>query len=249
MPEPLGGGPGRPVLPPAPVVERGRRGMVAVVALLAVVGLVAVLLAVNLRSDGDGDPAAAPGTTAAGDGTTRPSATTSQATSTTGASETTAAPTTAAGNELPEGWTAFTNRRGNNRVGVPPGFRARTRESFNATVVEEEDDPKRVFTVRSTNPANPLPQASQAYRAAAPGLFPDGYREVSYEEGQTYAGRPGAVVFEYEAVRDGRRVHVSHINLKGRTWGYNVEFIVPAGEWDASQDLARQFEQTFQPLG
>jgi hypothetical protein len=29
------------------------------------------------------------------------------------------------------------------------------------------------------------------------------------------------VVFEYEVVRDGRRVHVSHINVKGRTWGYS----------------------------
>ena len=45
------------------------------------------------------------------------------------------------------------------------------------------------------------------------------------------------------------RVHVSHINFKGQTWGYNVEFIVPADQWDASQDLARQFEQAFQPLG
>ena len=243
--------PGRPVLPPAPVVERGGRGrMVAVVALLAVVGLVAVLLAVNLRSGGDGDPSAGPATTAAGAGATRESETTGGATSTTGGSETTAAPTTTAGGTgLPEGWTAFTNRRGSNRIGVPPGFRARTRESNNATVVEEEDDPERVFTVRSTNPSNPLPQASRDYRRSAPGLFPEGYREVSYEEGQTYAGRQGAVVFEYEAVRDGRRVHVSHINFKGQTWGYNVEFIVPADQWDASQDLARQFEQAFQPLG
>jgi hypothetical protein len=57
------------------------------------------------------------------------------------------------------------------------------------------------------------------------------------------------VVFEYEAVRDGRQVHVRHVNVKGRTWGYNVEFIVPAGQWGASQTLARQFEQAFQPLG
>jgi hypothetical protein len=224
--------------------------MVAVVALLAVVGLVAVLLAVNLRSGGDGDPAAGPATTAASAGAGGESETTRGATSTTGGSETTAAPTTTAGGtELPEGWTAFTNRRGSYRIGVPPGFRARTRESNNATVVEEEDDPERVFTVRSTNPSNPLPQASRDYRRSAPGLFPEGYREVSYEEGQTYAGRPGAVVFEYEAVRDGRRVRVSHINVKGQTWGYNVEFIVPADQWDASQDLARQFEQAFQPLG
>ena len=243
-------GPGRPVLPPAPAVERGGRGrMVAVVALL-VVGLVAVLLAVNLRSGGDGDPAAGPATTAGGAGAGGESETTGGATATTGGSDTTAAPTTTAGGtELPEGWTAFTNRRGSYRIGVPPGFRARTRESNNATVVEEEDDPERVFTVRSTNPSNPLPQASRDYRRSAPGLFPEGYREVSYEEGQTYAGRPGAVVFEYEAVRDGRRVHVSHINVKGQTWGYNVEFIVPADQWDASQDLARQFEQAFQPLG
>ncbi|MFL6190772.1 MAG: hypothetical protein ACJ742_02370 [Actinomycetes bacterium] len=56
-------------------------------------------------------------------------------------------------------------------------------------------------------------------------------------------------MFEYQAIRDGRRVHVSHVNLNGRTWGYNVEFIAPAGHWDASQGLARQFEQAFQPLG
>jgi hypothetical protein len=224
--------------------------LVAVVALLAVVGLVAVLLAVNLRSGGDGDPSASPRTTAAGAGANGETGTTGGATSTTGGSETTAAPTTTAGNTgLPEGWTAFTNRRGSYRIGVPAGFRARTRESNNATVVEEEDDPERVFTVRSTNPSNPLPQASRDYRRSAPGLFPEGYREISYEEGQTYAGRPGAVVFEYEAVRDGRRVHVSHINFKGQTWGYNVELIVPADQWDASRDLARQFEQAFQPLG
>jgi hypothetical protein len=247
-----GPGAGRPVLPPAPFVERGGRGrMVAVVALLAVVGLVAVLLAVNLRSGGDGDPSASPATTVAGGaGANGESETTGGSTSTTGGSETTAAPTTTAGGTgLPEGWTAFTNQRGSYRIGVPPGFRARTRESNNATVVEEEDDPERVFTVRSTNPSNPLPQASRDYRRSAPGLFPEGYREVSYEEGQTYAGHPGAVVFEYEAVRDGRPVHVSHINLKGQTWGYNVEFIVPADQWDASQDLASQFEQAFRPLG
>src|SRR4029453_501536 len=49
-----------------------------------------------------------------------------------------------------------------------------------------------------------------------------GFHEVSYREDQPYAGHQGAVVFEYEAVVDGRRVHVSHINFKGRTWGYNV---------------------------
>ena len=105
-----------------------------------------------------------------------------------------------------------------------------------------------MFTVRSTNPSNPLPQASRDYRAWARRNL-SGFREVRYEENGIYAGRNGAVVFEYEAVVDGQPVHVSHINVKGRTWGYNIEFIVPAGQWDASQDLARQFEQAFRPLG
>ena len=115
-------------------------------------------------------------------------------------------------------------------------------------MVEEPDGARRVFTVRSRNPSNPLPQASRDYRAGAPERLND-FREVSYDENQTYAGRKGAVVFEYEANIGGRRVHVSHINFKGQTWGYNVEFIVPADQWDASQDLASQFEQAFQPLG
>ena len=133
-------------------------------------------------------------------------------------------------------------------MAVPPGFQARTRQRYHATVLEEQGGARRVFTVRSQNPSAPLPQASRDYRAWARRNFA-GFREVRYAEHQTYAGRDGAVVFEYEAFRDGRRVHVSHINVKGRTWGYNVEFIVPADQWDASQTLARRFEQAFQPLG
>jgi eukaryotic-like serine/threonine-protein kinase len=246
--------PRRPVLPPAPVVARPGRGRaLAVLALLAAVALVAVLVAANLGSRDGEEPTAAPRTTAtaaggAGGGD-QASETTRAEPSSTQPPSSTAAPTTAeSGSGLPEGWTAFTNRRGSNRVGVPPGFRARTRQSYNATVVEEQGGAERVFTVRSTSRANPLPQASRDYRAYARRTFPN-FREVRYEEDQTYAGRPGAVVFEYEADRDGRRVHVSHINVKGRTWGYNVELIVPADRWDESQGLARQFEQAFEPLG
>jgi len=242
--------PSRPLLPPAPAVDRGGQGRsIAVVAVLLVLGLVAVLVAATLRS-GDDDPTVAPQTTTAGAAaTTRPSETSAAPTTATTTPKTTGSPaTTAAPSGLPEGWTPFTNRAGSNRVGVPPGFRARTRESFNATVVEERDGARRVFTVRSRNPSNPLPQASRDYRAGAPGRF-DGFREVSYKENQTYAGHKGAVVFEYEANIGGRRVHVSHINVKGRTWGYNVEFIAPADQWDASKDLTRQFEAAFEPLG
>jgi hypothetical protein len=237
------------LLPPAPAVDRGGRGRsIAVVAVLLVLGLVAVLVAATLRS-GDDDPTVAPQTTAAGAAATRPSETSAAPTTATTSPKTTKAPTTtAAPSGLPEGWTAFTNRAGSNRVGVPPGFRPKTRKTYNATVVEERDDPRRVFTVRSTNPANPLPQASRDYRAWAPKNLND-FREVSYKENQTYAGHKGAVVFEYEANIGGRRVHVSHINVKGRTWGYNIEFIAPADQWDASRELARQFEAAFEPLG
>jgi len=244
--------PQRPLLPPAPFVERRGRGRLAgVLALLVVLGLAGVVLAVNLRSGGDDNPTAAPTTRAAGaggDGATTNAPSTTGATETTRATGTTRTPTTTAAGGLPTGWTAFTNPRGATRVGVPPGFKPRTRSRFNATVVEEQSGAKRVFTVRSQNPSAQLPQASRDYRAGAPERF-DNYREVAYREDQTYAGHDGAVVFEYEADIGGRRVHVSHINFKGRTWGYNVEFIVPADSWDASQGLADQFEQAFQALG
>ena len=199
------------------------------VALLLVLGLVVVLVAASLRSDDD--PTAAPQTTAAGAGGTRAATSTTDTPETTEAPETTKAPTTtAAPSGLPEGWTAFTNRGGSNRVGVPPGFRARTRETFNATVVEEPDGARRVFTVRSRNPSNPLPQASRDYRAGAPERIND-FREISYEENQTYAGRKGAVVFEYEetSAAAGPR---QPINV-GRTWATTR---VLSGPWDVSQD-------------
>jgi eukaryotic-like serine/threonine-protein kinase len=256
-----------PVLPPAPPVpRRGGRRLLGVVTLLLVGGLLAAWLTGSIGAD----PAverAAPATTGRDAGadqgddqaeralggsgadvapTTRPVPATTRRPVTTRAP---AAPTTAAARPgLPAGWRAFTNRAGNHRVGVPPGFRARTRQRYHATVIEEQDGPGRVVTVRSQHPSAPLPQASRDYRAWARRNL-GGFGEVRYAEGRTYAGRRGAVVFEYVAVRDGRRVHVRHVNLKGRTWGYNVEFIVPAGQWDASLDLARQFEQAFQPLG
>ena len=259
--------PSRPVLPPAPPMPHRRgRWPLGVVALLLVGGLLTAWLTNSIGADpredraapattrigagaGPTEDQAAPATTRNGAGATT---TTQPAPATTKQPVTTQAPTTpptaATQRGLPASWRPFTNRTGNNRVGVPPGFRARTRQRYNATVVEEQDDPRRVFTVRSQTPSAPLPQASRDYRAWAQRNFV-GFREVRYAEHQTYAGRKGAVVFEYEAVRDGRRVHVSHINLKGSTWGYNIELIVPAEQWDASQDLSRQFEQAFQPLG
>ena len=257
-----------PVLPPAPPVPRrtGRR-LLGALALLLVGGVLTAWLTGAFPSDLPGDRAA-PATTSASPGinpgqeraapaSTRGGAavtgTTRPAPSTTKKPAATRAPTTppssaAARGGLPDGWRVFTNQAGNDRVGVPPGFQVHTRQRYHAAVVEEQGGARRVFTVRSQNPSALLPQASRDYRAWARRNFA-GFREVRYAEGQTYAGRPGAVVFEYEAVRDGRRVHVSHINVKGRTWGYNVEFIAPVGDWDASQGLARQFEQAFQPLG
>ncbi|HEX8135059.1 MAG TPA: serine/threonine-protein kinase, partial [Actinomycetes bacterium] len=218
----------RPLPPVAPSRRAGGGRLLAALALLVLAGVLIVWAATALLPDRGGGRAATGTTRGAAAATTRPTETTRQAT--TGASATTkAAPTTtAATGGLPAGWTTFTNRRGSDVVGVPPGWRTNTRSSYNAVVVEEPGGARRVFTVRSTNPANPLPQASLDYRAYAKRKFP-GYREIRFDEHATYAGHSGAVVFEYEAVRDGRRVHVSHVNLKGKRWGYNVEFIAPAG--------------------
>jgi eukaryotic-like serine/threonine-protein kinase len=260
---------GRPPVGPAPAWRqepfpedalldrpRGRRrgrliGVLGVLLVLAVV--LATWLAGRIGAGPDQDRAA-PVTTRVGagaTGTTRPAPSTTKEPATSREPATTQAPTTAATapqGGLPAGWRVFANPAGNYRVGVPPGFRARTRQRYNATVVEEQRDPRRVFTVRSTTPANPLPQASRDYRAWARRNFA-GFREVRYAEQQTYAGHTGAVVFEYEAVRDGRRVHVSHINVKVGAWGYNVELIAPDDQWASSQPLARQLEQAFQPRG
>jgi eukaryotic-like serine/threonine-protein kinase len=259
--------PSRPLLPPAPPVpSRAGWRVLGVVALLLVGGVLTAWLIgafsadlpeyrtvlPTTRATAGANPVhgqAAPASTRGGvasSGTTQPSPSTTKKPATTQAPTT---PTTAAAQgRLPAGWRAFTNRAGNNRVGVPPGFQVHTRQRYHAAVIEEQGGAQRVFTVRSQTPSAPLPQASRDYRAWARHNF-DGFREARYAEDQTYAGREGAVVFEYQAVRDGRRVHVSHINLKGRTWGYNVELIVPADQWDASHDLASQFEQAFQPLG
>jgi eukaryotic-like serine/threonine-protein kinase len=258
-PAQLGAGPG--LRPAPPVHRRGWRRLAGVAALVVVAGVLTVALPSGPTEDRAAPTAttanggvtpdqeqAAPTPTRAGVArgeTTRPAVSTTSEPPTTQAPTT---PTTAGHGRPPTGWRAFTNQAGNHRVGVPSGFQTRTRPRYHATVVEEQGGARRLFTVRSQNPSAPLPQASRDYRAWA-GRNLAGFREVRYAEGQRYAGRPGAVVFEYQAVRDGRRVHVSHINLKGRSWGYNVELITPADRWAASRDLARQFERAFQPLG
>jgi hypothetical protein len=95
--------------------------------------------------------------------------------------------------------------------------------------------------------ANPLPDASEAYRAYASSNFDD-YRELSFDVNGQFAGRP-AVVFQFEARIDGDLVHVSHINFKATRAGYNVEIHTPVGQWESSQELIKQFEQAFRPLG
>ena len=256
-----------PVLPPAPPVRRPIRGwMAGVLALLVMGGLLLAWLPDALRPDPAGENRAAPpatsasarvesdedraasarGTPGGGAETTRSAPSTSREPATTQAVTPSTRVVSPGG--LPAGWRVFTNRVGNNRVGVPPGFRVRTRQRYNAAVLEEQGGARRLFTVRSQSPSAPLPRASRDYRAWARRNLA-GFREVSYTENQTYAGHRPAVVFEYLAVRDGRRVQVSHINVKGRTWGYNVEFITPTDRWDASQTLAHQFERAFQPLG
>jgi eukaryotic-like serine/threonine-protein kinase len=246
--------PSRPVLPPAPPVRRrGAARLLGVLALLLVGGVLVIWLAGGIGTEPEQRQAFPPGTggVAGATATSGPAPSTTREPATSRKPATTQAPTTAATapqGGLPAGWRAFTNRAGNHRVGVPPGFQPRVRQRYNATVVEEQRDPRRVFTVRSTTPANPLPQASRDYRAWARRNFA-GFREVRFAEQQTYAGHTGTVVFEYEAIRNGRRVHVSHINLKAGTWGYNVEFITPADQWAGSRPLTRQFELAFQPLG
>jgi hypothetical protein len=258
----------RPVLPPAPPVPRRTgRQLLGMVALLLVGGMLTAWLTGAFPAELTGDRAgpattranagvnpgqehAAPATTGrrvAGTGTTRPAPSTSRRPATTRA-PTPPTTTVATRGRLPAGWRVFTNRAGSSRIGVPPGFGVRTRQRYHAAVVQEQGGLRRMLTVRSQTPSALLPQASRDYRAWARRNFA-GFREVRYAEDQTYAGHKGAVVFEYQAIRDGRRVHVSHINVKGRTWGYNVEFIVPTGQWDASTPVARQFEQAFQPLG
>jgi RNA polymerase sigma-70 factor, ECF subfamily len=240
-----------PVLPPAPPVRRPIRGWTAgVLALLVMGGLLLAWLPGAFRPDPAGENRTAPPTTSArvesdedraasargtpggGVGATRSAPSTSREPAATGPAPSTRkdpaitqAPTPStrvvSPGGLPTGWRVFTNRAGSNRVGVPPGFWVRTRERYNAAVLEEQGGARRVFTVRSQSPSAPLPRASRDYRAWARRNFA-GFREVSYTENQTYAGHRPAVVFEYLADRDGRRVHVSHINVKGRTWGYNV---------------------------
>jgi eukaryotic-like serine/threonine-protein kinase len=259
--------PTRPVLPPAPpVAHRAGRRLLGVAALLLMSAVLTAWLTGGFPSDPIRDRAAPattranaglnPGQQRAGPASTRggtaSTGTTQPAPSTTRKPATTRPPTTptttAGQGQLPGGWRAFTNRAGNNRVGVPSGFRVRTRQRYHAAVIEEQGGARRIFTVRSQNPSAPLPQASRDYRAWARRNLA-GFRELRYAEDQIYAGRKGAVVFEYEAVRDGRRVHVRHVNVKGRSWGYNGEFIAPVDRWDASRALVRQFEQAFQPLG
>ena len=222
-PEGLAPRPSRPLLPPAPPVPRraGRR-LLGMAALLLVGGMLTAWSTGAFQSDPtrnraapvatsqslgvspaeDQSARATPRSGVGATGTTRPAPPTTKEPASTQArtTRTTAAPTTG----LPAGWRAFTNRAGNNRVGAPPGFRARTRQRYNATVIEEQGGARRVFTVRSQNPSAPLPQASRDYRAWHDGTSPASARSATPRTRPTPLAR-APVVFGYVVDWDGRR--------------------------------------------
>jgi eukaryotic-like serine/threonine-protein kinase len=230
----------RPAPPPV-VVAPGRHGRERLLGGLAVV-LAAILIAwlATTFASREGANRSATTTTGSGAGATR--------SGNGGSSGTTQPPTSAqAGGQLPAGWTSFTNRAGGPyTLGIPPGWNRNTRNG-STTELDEPGDGKRQFTVRSKSVANPLPDASEDYRAYASDTFDD-YRELSFDVNGQFAGRP-AVVFQFESRIDGDLVHVSHINFKATRAGYNVEIHTPVGQWESSQELIKQFEQAFRPLG
>jgi hypothetical protein len=231
----------RPGSAPPPVVAPGRHGRERLLGGLAVV-LAAILIAWLAATFASREGANRSDTTTTGSGT---GATRS---GNGGSSGTTQPPTSAqAGSQLPAGWTLFTNRAGGPyTLGIPPGWDRSTRNG-STTELDEPGDGKRQFTVRSKSVANPLPSASEDYRAYASSTFDD-YRELSFDENGQFAGRP-AVVFQFEARIDGDLIHVSHINFKAERAGYLVEIHTPVDQWESSQELIRQFEQAFRPLG
>jgi hypothetical protein len=229
----------RPRPAPPPVVAPGRHGRERLLGGLAVV-LAAILIAWLAASfaSREGANRSTSTTTRSGAGTTRQG---------NGGSSGSTQPPNSAGGQLPAGWTSFTNQAdGPYTLGIPPGWNRNTRNG-STTELDEPGDGKRQFTVRSKSVANPLPDASEAYRAYASSNFDD-YRELSFDVNGQFAGRP-AVVFQFEARIDGDLVHVSHINFKATRAGYNVEIHTPVGQWESSQELIKQFEQAFRPLG
>jgi hypothetical protein len=231
----------RPRPGPPPVVAPGRPGRERLLGGLAVV-LAAILIAWLAASfaSREGANRSTTSTTGSGAGATRPG--------NGGSSGSTQPPTSAqAGGQLPAGWTSFTNRAGGPyTLGIPPGWNRGTRNG-STTVLDEPGDGRRQFTVRSKSVANPLPDASEEYRGYASTNFDD-YRELSFDVSGQFAGQP-AVVYQFQAKIDGDLVHVSHINFKARRAGYTVEVHTPVGDWERSQDLIKQFEQAFRPLG
>jgi eukaryotic-like serine/threonine-protein kinase len=229
----------RPRSAPPPVVAPGRHGRERLLGGLAVV-LAAILIAWLAASfaSREGTNRSTSTTTGGGPGATRQGS---------GGSSGSTQPPNSAGGQLPAGWTSFTNRAdGPYKLGIPPGWNRNTRNG-STTELDEPGDGKRQFTVRSKSVANPLPDASEDYRTYASGAFDD-YRELSFDVNGQFAGRP-AVVFQFEARIDGDLVHVSHINFKATRAGYNVEIHTPVGQWESSQELIKQFEQAFRPLG
>ena len=230
----------RPRPGPPPVVAPGRPGRERLLGGLAVV-VAAILIAWLAASfaSREGANRSTSTTTGSGAAATRPG---------NGGSTGSTQPSTGApAGQLPAGWTSFTNRAGGPyTLGIPPGWKRSTRNG-STTELDEPGDGRRQFTVRSKAVANPLPGASEEYRDYARRNFDD-YRELSFNTNGQFAGHP-AVVFQFEAKIDGELVHVSHVNFKAARAGYNVEIHTPIGQWERSQELIKQFERAFRPLG
>ena len=265
-----------PVLPPAPPVRRPIRGWTAgVLALLVMGGLLLAWLPGALRPDPVGEnrrhrrrPAPAPGSSptrterprpgapGGGTGTTRPAPSTSREPATT-------RPAPSTRKDLPPPKRPHPPR-GSFPGGCRPGGGCSPTgpaTTASASRPGSRPGPASATTPRSwrnkaapggcspsaPRPSAPLPQASRDYRAWARRNLA-GFREVRYVEDQTYAGHRPAVVFEYQAVRDGRGPRPPH-QPQGPDLGLQRRVHRPRRPVGRLPALARQFEQAFQPLG
>ena len=218
------------VRPPSPLdgpPRRRRLPLVAVaLALLLAVGVI-VAFVVATRSTDSGASATAP---------PKPS---SKASASSSASARTSGSTAG----LPSGWHRYTDSAVGWSIGVPPGWRI---ENSGSSVFLRDQAGGRYLQVDTKYPAGPSAKGAwedqeRSFRASHPG-----YQRIALDNAE-WRNYPDVADWEFTYTEGGVTLHAVDRGAVVANRGYGLFFQTHDDRWSASQDLRRDFYDSFRP--
>lgn len=238
--------------PPPPVLPPEREGSGngwAIGAAMAALLLLAFLLVPRLLNNDDADPAAvpeSPGETQAADPpapAAAPTAAEQESPTPQEEPEDDEAPSAEAGS-LPDGWQRADLGNTGYTIGHPAGWTVVSNPLGDGSSMRFQTSRSRYLLVDWTD--QPRDDAVAAWEQQAPSFASrhQNYREIRIEETE-FGDFDTAAIWEWTYTSGNVTLHAVNLGFADDQWGFALNFQTRESDWEDSQDLFEQFQETF----